>query len=169
MDIPAGKKIVCITGTVWTGSNRAPRHLLVKDGFIRPTWFTTRIGITDADYEMITPSGYRAALSRDEVLVHTKYGPDHVGIMKDSVLKALHASELGVLVVGPQDIAAQLSNMIGSATIFALKDAHAELSKHLTASGQKGQLHRIDVDVTDVGAWTDVHASMREILNLTQR
>ena len=53
MKIPREKKVVCITGTVWTGSREAPRRMLVRDGFVRPIWFTTGHGISDAQYEVM--------------------------------------------------------------------------------------------------------------------
>ena len=86
--------------------------------------------------------------------------------MTDSLLKALAASELGVLVVAPQDIAAQLSKKISSTIIFAFKDVHMELSRHLIEARNSGQLHRIDIDILKVGAWTKVHAVIRKTLNL---
>jgi len=166
MNIPAGKKVVCITGTVWTGDDDAPRHLLIKDGFVRPTWFTTRVGITDAEYERIGSSEFHLARAHDKVLLHIQYASDFVGIMKAQFLSAIEESSVGVLVVGSQDIAAKLSQEVPETTIFALKDKDMELSPHLKTAKGKGRLHRINVDARDIGAWQEVHKNMLEILDM---
>lgn len=166
MKVPAGKKVVCITGSVWTGEQHAPRHLLVKDGFVRPTWFTTRVGINDAKYKIIGESEFRLARANSQILLSIKYANDSIGIMKDSFLEAMNESALGVLVVGPQDVAAQLSDKIPQTTIFTLKSKSMDISPHLKKAQSKGQLHRIDIEEQNLENWEKAHQTMREILNL---
>ena len=167
MNITNEKIIVCITGSVWTGSRRAPRHMLVKDGFLRPQWFTTYHPVTDAQYRLITPAQYHMACANNEVLAHMKYGSDFVGIMVDDFESTLSHSRRGVLIVGPQEIIAQISQKIPQTVIFTFKDKHMELSPDLAEANQKGQLHRIDVSATQPGAWSKVYKTILEILNLS--
>jgi len=166
MKIPAGKKVVCITGSVWTGDDNAPRHLLVKDGFVRPIWFSTRVGINDAEYRRITHTEFHLARANNKILLHIKYANDSIGIMKESFLNAIEESSLGVLVVATQDIAAQLSEKIPQTTIFSLKNSNMELSKHLKKAKLRGQVYRIDVDTQEIGAWNNVHETMLDILGI---
>jgi len=166
MKIPVGKKVVCITGSVWTGSYQAPRRLLVKDGFVRPVWFTTRAGINDAEYEKISDTEYRLSRAKNNILVDVKYAMDFIGIMKESFSDALEQSALGVLVVGPQDIVAKIAEKIPQTTIFTLKSKQMELSKHLKKAKLRGQVKRIDIDVQEPGAWDLVHQQMLETLDL---
>ena len=165
MKIPEDKKIICITGSVWTGSRRAPRHMLVREGYVRPEWFTTEYRITDAEYRHISETEFHLARASDEVFVHIIHGGNFVGIMKQAFEIALAASQRGLLVVGPQELAAQVAATIPRALIFALKEAPMQLSPHLTEAEKRGQLHRLDVDVLAPGAWAEVHRSMAEVLD----
>ena len=165
LKIPEDKRIICITGSVWTGSRRAPRHLLVKEGYVRPKWFTTAYRITDAEYRYISETDFHLARAEDGVFVHITHGGDFVGIMKQAFETALAASRRGVLVVGPQELAAQVAAAIPRALVFTLKETPMQLSPHLTGAEQRGQLHRLDVDVLAPGAWAEVHRSMVEILD----
>jgi len=158
------KKTVCITGTVWTGRRNAPRRMLVRDGFIRPRWFTTDRPLTDADYRRISRGRFHLARARDEVLVATRYGNSFVGVLRADYEAALTQSKYGVLIVGPPEIAAALATEIPNALIFALKDVQMDLSAHLEQAQQRGQLHRIDVDVLEPGAWTQVYGYMMDTL-----
>jgi len=161
------KKIVCITGTLWTGDEDAPRKRLVHEGFVRPVWFTTSRGITDAEYGRITDAQYHLALSRHEVLVHTGYGAGHMGIMKTAFDAALAESKRGVLVVGPPAIAAQLANLYPHAVLFALKCAGMQLSEELAVAGLSHRVHRIDVNSWQPGAWTHAFEEMMRVLGVS--
>ena len=167
MQTSVNKKVVCVTGSVWTGSRSAPRHLLVKDGFIRPTWFTTGRPMTDAQYRQVSDARFHLARARKNVLAHIRYRGSFIGVMRDDFDAAMGRATQGVLVVGPPEIAAQVAAQIPSAQVFALKGPQMELSEHLQAIEKTGQLHRIDVDVLAPGAWTDVHTSMAQIIGLT--
>ncbi len=160
------KRIVCVTGSVWTGSRSAPRRLLVRDGFVRPTWFTTGRPMTDANYRQISNARFHLARARKKVLAHIHYRSSFIGVMRDDFDTAMDRSLQGVLVVGPPEIAAQVAAQFPLALVFALKGPRMELSEHLEAAGRSGQLHRIDVDALAPGAWTDVHTSMAEIIGL---
>jgi guanylate kinase len=160
------KRIVCITGTVWTGSNSAPRKLLVKDGFERPAWFTTGHAITDAQYQHVSHARFHQAVADDEVLVHTSYGSDQVGILRKDFQDALANSKLGILIVGPQEIVAQIAQFEQRAVIFTLKTESMDLSHYLTDTELGGRLHRVDVDFSRAGAWSKVHAYMLQVLGL---
>jgi hypothetical protein len=166
MHIPDDKKVVCITGSVWTGSRSAPRRLLVKDGFRRPTWFTTGRPLTDADYNAVSETRFHMANAETRVLAHIEYGGDFIGVMRDDFETAVNAAEQGVLVVGPPEIASQLAVAIPRAIVFSLKDADMDLSEHLDPIRRSGQLHRVDVDVLQPGAWTEVYRSMIEVIGL---
>lgn len=159
-----GKKIVCITGTVWTGDEGAPRKRLVEEGFTRPVWFTTEHEITDAHYERISDGRYHLALARHEVLAHTEYGGGHMGIMKAAFAEALARSVKGVLVVGPPEIAAQLAGAFPQAILFTLKCAGMKLAEELTSAGLSHRVHRIDVESWHAGAWSRAYEEMLEVL-----
>ena len=73
MHIPSNKKVVCITGSVWTGSRVAPRRMLVKDGFLRPTWFTTGRPLTDAEYRHVSVAQFHLTNAEKNVLAHIEY------------------------------------------------------------------------------------------------
>jgi len=169
METTGDKKVVCITGSVWTGSRAAPRHMLVKDGFLRPTWFTTGRPLTDAQYNHVSATQFHMANADTKVLVHIEYGGSFIGVMRDDFEIAKAAAKQGVLVVGPPEIAAQLGVAIPEAFIFSLKDVDMDLSEHLDAANRSGQLHRVDVDVLEPGAWTEVHRSMVETIGLPVR
>lgn len=166
MQTSGNKKVVCVTGSVWTGSRSAPRRLLVRDGFVRPTWFTTGRPMTDAHYRQVSDAGFHLARAKKNVLAHIRYRGSFIGVMRDDFDAAMDRAVQGVLVVGPPEIAAQLAAQFPSALVFSVKGPQMELSEHLQTSQRSGQLHRIDVDVLAPGAWTDVHTSMTEIIGL---
>lgn len=169
MQASGKKKIVCVTGSVWTGSRSAPRRLLVRDGFVRPTWFTTGRPMTDARYRQISATRFHLARAHKNVVAHIHYRGSFIGVMRDDFDTAMHAAKQGVLVVGPPEIAAQIAAQFTHAQIFSLKGPRMEMSQHLQAAERSGQLHRIDVDTLAPGAWTDVHRSMAEIIGLPVR
>ena len=164
MNIPGNKKVVFITGSVWTGSRSAPRKMLVKDGFIRPTWFTTARRMTDARFRVISEAEFHLAQAEDKLLSHVKYGGGFMGIMKDDFESCMAESENGALVVGPPEMAAQVAAQIPRTIIFTFKDMLMEISDYLEEADQKGQLQRIDIDVLKPGAWAGVYNIMRELL-----
>lgn len=166
MGIPTNKKLVCITGSVWTGSRSAPRRLLAKNGFLRPIWFTTRGRINDAGYRHLSETEFHLQNAGGEILAHIRYGGDYVGILKRELESALHESERGALVVGPQEIAAQIAAALPRTVVFTLKEKDMTLSPKLKEVQNQGQLHRIDVDVLQPGAWTDAYALICEKLGL---
>lgn len=166
MQASGSKKVVCVTGSVWTGSRSAPRRLLVRDGFVRPTWFTTGRPLTDAQYRQISGAQFNLARVRKNVLAYIRYRGSFIGVMRDDFDAAMDRAVQGALVVGPPEIAAQLAAQFPRAQVFSLKGPQMQLSKHLQAAEQSGQLHRIDVDVLAPGAWTDVHTSMAQIIGL---
>ena len=167
MIIPGNKNVVCITGNVWSGRRNAPRRLLVKDGFGRPTWFTTGRRFTDAEYFAISSTDFHLRNADDKVLAYLEYGGSFVGILKQELDAILQASARGALIVGPQEIAAQVANAIPQAIVFTLKDEMMEVSPHLDEVNRRGQLHRVDVDILAPGAWSEVHTYMVEILGLS--
>ena len=165
----SGKRIVCVTGTVWTGSPAAPRHKLVRDGFKRPTWFTTSRPIHDGSYNLIDPAEFQKAKLENRVLAYIKHAGDYVGIMKADLEEALAESPLGALIACPQEIASQIAGELPRTIVFVLKDIQMELCPELSVAQKKGQLHRIDVDILAPGAWTEVHEKMSEIMGLPVR
>ena len=166
MHIPSDKKVVCITGSVWTGSRNAPRHMLVKDGFLRPTWFTTGRPLTDAEYRHVSVTRFHLSNSEKNILVHIEYGGNFVGVMREDFESAMVNAEQGVLVVGPPEIAAQLAATIPETIIFSFKDTGMDLSEYSNEAQRAGQLHRIDVDVLEPGAWKVAYRSMMDIIGL---
>ena len=160
------KKVVCVTGYVWTGSRSAPRRLLVRDGFIRPTWFTTSRPMTDAQYRQISKAQFHLARARKNVLAFVRYRGGFIGVMRDDFDVAMNRSSQGVLVAGAPEIAAQVAEQFSSARVFALKGPRMDVPDHLEATERSGQLHVIDVDVLAPSAWTNVHASIMEIIGL---
>ena len=166
MQIPDNKKVVCVTGSVWTGSRSAPRRLLIRDGFVRPSWFTTGRPMTDAHYRQISNTQFHLARARKKVLAHIHYRGSDIGIMRNDFEAAMNKGARGVLVVGPPEIAAQLAAHSPRVQVFVLKGPDMELSEHLEAAERSGQLLRIDVDVLAPGAWTDVHTAMAEAIGL---
>lgn len=166
MAIAIGRRIVCITGTVWSGSRSAPRRMLVKDGFVRPRWFTTGRPLNDAEYKLISSTQYQMARVEDKVMAAIEFGGDFIGILADDLEDAANNAEVGVLVVGPPEIAAQLARRFADAVVFALKDEGMKLSPHLAEAERRGQLQRLDVDVFKPNAWTEVHQIMLKTLGL---
>ena len=160
------KNIVCITGSIWTGSRRAPRYMLIKDGFLRPDWFTTYHPITDARFKFISPVQFHMARANDEVLAYMKYGSDYAGIMKTDFYDALTNSSNGVLICGPQEIIAQIADIFPETVIFDLKDNHMEPTDQLEEANRRGQVHRQEINVLQPGAWVKVHNEMLKVLNL---
>jgi len=166
VNIPPTKKIVCITGTVWTGGRSAPRRMLVREGLLRPIWFTTGRPVSDAQYEVISTADYHLAQADSEVLAHMKHGGDFVGILKQDFEDAAIGAQVGVLVAGFPEIVAQIAKAFPQAVVFALKEQSMELSDHLGEAARSGQLHRLDVDVLAPGAWRDVHQTILRTLGL---
>ncbi len=166
MIIPANKKVVCITGNVWSGSHSAPRWLLLKDGFARPTWFTTGRRIYDAEYTLLSEGKFHLHNHEHEVLAHIKYGRSFMGILKPEIESVLDKSELGALIVGPQEVAEQIAGAISKTIVFTLKSKDMELSPHLDKAKQRGQLHRIDVNAMEPGSWSDAYAYIAEKLSI---
>ncbi len=167
MNILGNKKVVVITGSVWTGSRSAPRKMLVKDGVNRPAWFTTARGINDAHYNLISEAEYHLSKYEGQLFAHIEYGGNFIGIMQDDFEACLAASKNGVLVVGPPEIAAQVATHIPQATIFVFKDMLMELSDHLKEADQRGQIRRIDVDVLKPGAWSGTYKIIQNKLGLS--
>ena len=96
MHIPSNKKVVCITGSVWTGSRVAPRRMLVKDGFLRPTWFTTGRPLTDAEYRHVSVAQFHLTNAEKNVLAHIEYAGGVVGVMREDFESAMVNAEKGV-------------------------------------------------------------------------
>jgi len=167
VNIPLTKKIVCITGTVWTGSRSAPRRMLVREGLLRPIWFTTGRPVSDAQYEVISTADYHLAQADSEVLAQMKHGGDFAGIFKQDFEDAAIGAQVGVLVVGFPEIVAQIAKAFPQTVVFALKEQSMELSDHLGAAARSGQLHRLDVNVLEPGAWSDVHQRILHTLGLS--
>jgi hypothetical protein len=138
--------------------------MLVKDGFVRPTWFTTGRPLTDADYREISETQFHMANAEKRVLAHIEYRASFIGVMLDDFETAMANAERGVLMVVPPEIAAQLAAAISGAIIFALEAEGMDLSKHLDDAQRSGQLHRLDVDVLEPGAWTEVHRVMLDVI-----
>lgn len=95
MTIPSNKKVVCITGSVWTGLRSAPRHMLAKEDFGRPTWFTTDRLLTDAQYRRISMAEFHMAMAENNVLAHLQYGESFLGVMWQDFASALTTAEQG--------------------------------------------------------------------------
>jgi hypothetical protein len=169
MQIPGNKKVVCISGSVWTGSQSAPRHMLVKDGFLRPTWFTTGRALTDAKYRHVTETHFHLANAEHKVLAHIEYGGDFIGVMREDFEAAITDAAKGILVVAPPEIAAQLAAALPQTIVFSFNDAEAEMSRYFDDAGRTGQLHRIDIDALDPGAWKAVYRTMMDIIGLPAR
>lgn len=166
MIIPGNKRVVCITGSVFSGARNTPRRLLVKDGFLRPTWFTTQRPFTDAKYHRMSNTEFHLHKANNDILACTEYSGGFVGILKQELDAALQKSVRGGLIVGPQEIVAQVAEVIPETIVFTLKDEFMKVSRHLAEVNQRGQLHRVDVDVLEPGAWTDVYAFISEKLGL---
>ena len=106
------------------------------------------------------------ARAEGKVVVATEFGGDFIGIMAEDLEDAADSSEVGVLVVGPPEIAAKLANEFPGAVVFALKDVGMELSPQLAEAQRKGQLHRLNVDIFKPNAWSEVHEIMLSRLGL---
>ena len=169
VSVPNSKKVVCITGNVSTGRKSAPRRLLVRDGFVRPKWFTTDLEITDGDYRHLSMHSLNMAKLEKDVLVELPFAGGVVGILCRDFESAMTAARQGVLVVGPPEIAAQLAHKIPQTIVFAFEDAAMELPRHLDDLQTTGQLHRIDINVLSPGAWTDAYRSMMKVMGLGTR
>jgi hypothetical protein len=140
--------------------------MLIKDGFLRPTWFTTDRRLTDAEYEYISETEFHLANREHRVLAHIKYAGSFIGVMREAFESAAAKAERGVLIVGPPEIAAQFADAIPRTLVFAFKDVEMHLSEHLDEAQRTGQLHRIDVDVLAPGAWTEVYRAMMDVMGL---
>lgn len=169
MILPGNKHIVCITGTVMAGNTiKAPRNLLVREGFMRPVWFTSYQPISDAEYERITESYYQAAKLENRVLADMKFGNGHVGIFTESFEKTLTDSKLGSLIVAQPEIAVQVFHKYPSAKIFAFKMKGMELSKACQEIEGAGNFHRLNLDFSKTGVWSSALAAIKEELRLNQ-
>ncbi len=166
MIIPANKNVVCITGSVWSGDHRAPRWLLLKDGFVRPTWFTTGRQIYDAEYTQLSAAKFHLYNYEQEVLTYIKYGRSFMGVLKPDISSALDKSERGALFVGPQEMVEQIAGAIPKTIVFTLKAKGMKLSPHLDKARQRGQLHRIDVDPIEPGSWSEAYASITKTIGI---
>jgi len=100
------------------------------------------------------------ARAEDEVLVATEYSSDFTGIMVEDFEVAANDSKIGVLVVGPPEIAVQLASEFPQTVVFALKDEDMKLSPRLAEAERTGQLRRLDVDVFKPNVWGEVHQIM---------
>ena len=149
------KKIVCITGTLFSGHNDVPRKSLVRAGFERPRWFTTGRKLNDAAYYRISQGSYKLALMKGEVFVHTHYAGADIGIMEHDLNTALQHSKKGVVIVSPVEIAAEIAINTPSATIFTLKNDAMAISTHLEKAKISGQLHRVNIKSDEPGAWQE--------------
>ncbi len=136
----------------------------MKNGFIRPIWFTTGSQINDAGYKHLSETEFHLQHAGGGVLAHIQYGGNYIGILKQELESALNESERGALVVGPQEIAAQIAGALPGTVVFALKERAMTLSPELNEVQTMGKLHRIDVDVLQPGAWTEAYALICEKL-----
>ncbi len=171
MKIYSDKKVVCITGSVWTGSRSAPSQMFVKNGFQYANWFTTYRPITSDKYKLMSSEKFHITLADDEILAYVKYGDDFIGIRTDDFENALESSRIGVLVVGFgfQEIIAQVSKKIPQAIIFTLKNTSMNLSPRLFEANSRGQLHCIDVNILIPDAWAKAYSEMLETINFPSR
>ena len=95
--------------------------MLVREGFIRPIWFTTGRTTSDAGFETISTGAYHRACAKSEVLAHTDYGGFFSGIMKKDFEDAAIGARIGVLVVGFPEVVAQIAVALPRTVVFALK------------------------------------------------
>ena len=123
--------------------------------------------MTDAQYRQVSNTQFHLARAKKNVLAFVRYRGGFIGIMHDDFDAAMNRSSQGVLIVGPSEIAAQVAVTFPSARVFALKGPRMGMPDHLEAAERSGQLHLIEVDVLATGAWTNVHASMMEIIGLS--
>jgi len=105
------------------------------------------------------------ACADDKVLAWMKYGGDFDGIMTDDFDYAIKRSRIGILIVGPQEICAQVAGKFSQTIIFALKDQGMKLSPHLSSANSSGQLHRLNINVLKPGAWSRVYRDMKKVLD----
>ena len=169
MLIPGDKRVVCLTGNVWS-KERAfdPRRVLLEHGFRQPNWFTTGLPTTAEGVYSIMPGDFRLGKLEDRILAHIDLGGDTFGIAKSALEEALTTAKEGALIVGPQDIVAQVADAIRKTVVFTIKSENMELSPHLEEANKRGQVHRIDVDITAVRAWDKVNDSIFETLGLAR-
>lgn len=167
----ADKKIVCVSGSLWAGSHNTPWRMLEKDGFQSARWFTTDRQFSGDKYRLISLEKFHIDFTNDKILAYMKYGGGFFGINFDDVKNALKSPSVGALIVGFgfQDIIAQVANRIPQAIIFTVKNKSMDTSPHLFTADSKGQLHRIDVNVLELDAWTKVYNQMLKTLNHSAR
>ena len=137
----------------------------MKNGFIRPIWFTTGSQINDAGYKHLSETEFHLQHAGGGVLAHIQYGGNYIGILKQELESALNESGEGRLWWGLQEIAAQIAGALPGTVVFALKERAMTLSQNLMKF-KMGKLHRIDVDVLQPGAWTEAYALICEKLGL---
>ena len=166
MNIINNKKIICITGTVWTFNKDAPRFKLQLAGFTRPKWFSTGRPVSDANFYPISETDYHQAISSNKVLAHMEYGGLHVGIMKSDFDDALKTSHSGVLIVGFPEIISQIASTYPSTRVFAYKQQGSDLSRYLGESVKHHQLTRLDIDAMKQSDWKRATETIKEIVNL---
>ncbi len=169
MRIPGDKRVVCLTGNVWTKERASdPRRVLVEHGFRQPNWFTTGLPTTEEGVYAVMPGDFRLGKVEDRILAHIDFGGDTYGITKSALEEALTTSKEGALVVGPQDIVAQVADAIREAVVFTIKSENMDLSRHLEEANKRGQVHRIDVDTSAARAWEKANDSIFETLGLAR-
>ena len=167
MRVPAGKKVVCMTGNVWTGESALdPRNLLVDKGYRHPMWFTRGLPLQERGIKNVTRGEYKLARYEGRLLAASNFGSDEFGILKEDMEEALAEAPRGALVSGPQDIVAQVADEIRDAIVFTLKSEKMKLSKHLKKAKARGQVVRIDIDSDNPVSWRKAHEQILEKLGI---
>ncbi len=161
-----GKHIVCLTGTVFNGSPfSAPRHVLEREGYKRPFWFTSFDPINDATYEKISEGRYHLEKMKDGILADIPFGNGHVGIFNQRFEQAIEASQKGALIVAPPPIAVQVLDKLPQTQVFAFKAPGMELTADCDQIDHLPQFHRIDINFADGGAWSHAVDEIRRVLD----
>ena len=166
MRIPADKKVVCLTGKVWTKARASdPRVMLEQYGFIQPNWFSTGLPVTKSGMFSIPGGDFRRFKLEHEILAFVEFGGDQIGILKQDLEETLTTCKRGALIVGPQEIAAQVAEEISQAVVITLLDENMPLSRELVDAKKRSQVNRINIDTLKTRAWDNAHKEISKILN----
>jgi len=160
-----GKKIIGITGNVWTGLNSTPWRLLEQKGFQSARWFTTYRRLAGDKYRFISPEKYHILLANDEVLAHMSFGSYNLGIRTDDFKRAMKSTRVGVLVVGFEEIIRQVAEKFSQIIVFLLKDFSMQEPPSSYGPGMEGKVHRINLDSESTSEWSKCFVVMENILD----
>ncbi len=79
--------------------------------------------------------------------------------------QAIDKSSLGALVIGPQNLVAQIAEKRSHTIIFSFKEIGMLLSPELENTNCRGQVYRINVNTQQADAWYKVTRTIHDVID----